>query len=133
MPRLAAKLSCLFTELPFRNRFGAAAGCGFRGVEHLFPCREAAEPDIRERLRNHDLRAVPFKSSRRPAHQRRAASTSPSSNPTRFAAARMSAHAPSESGNPRSLRSAMIRRSFSPGTRTSPPGRNGRALFQYST
>ena len=60
MPRLAANLSCLFTERPFLDRFGAAAGCGFRGVEHLFPYREAAESAIRERLRDHDLRAVLF-------------------------------------------------------------------------
>lgn len=37
MPRLAANLSYLFTERPFLERFGAAAACGFRGVEMHFP------------------------------------------------------------------------------------------------
>ena len=60
MPRLAANLSCLFTDRPFPDRFEAAAGCGFRGVEHPFPYREAPESVIRARLRDHDLRAVLF-------------------------------------------------------------------------
>ena len=60
MPRLAANLSYLFTERPFLDRFGAAAGCGFRAIEHQFPYREASESAIRERLRAHDLRAVLF-------------------------------------------------------------------------
>ena len=37
MPRLAANLTLLFTELPFLERFAAAAAAGFRGVEFLFP------------------------------------------------------------------------------------------------
>lgn len=37
MPRLAANLTLLFTEQAFLNRFDAAARCGFRGVEFLFP------------------------------------------------------------------------------------------------
>ncbi len=37
MPRLAANLSMLFTELPFLERFGAAARAGFRWVEYQFP------------------------------------------------------------------------------------------------
>ena len=37
MPKFAANLSFLFTELPFAERFGAAARAGFRGVEFLFP------------------------------------------------------------------------------------------------
>ena len=60
MPRLAANLSYLFTERPFLDRFGAAAGCGFRGVEHQFPYREASESAIRQRLRDHGLEAVLF-------------------------------------------------------------------------
>ena len=60
MPRLAANLSYLFTERPFPDRFGAAAACGFRGVEHQFPYREAPESAIRKRLRDHDLAAVLF-------------------------------------------------------------------------
>ncbi|MBM3513700.1 MAG: TIM barrel protein [Alphaproteobacteria bacterium] len=37
MPRLAANISLLFTEVPFLDRFAAAAACGFKGVEILFP------------------------------------------------------------------------------------------------
>ena len=37
MPRFAANLSMMFQELPFLERFGAAAAAGFRGVEFLFP------------------------------------------------------------------------------------------------
>ena len=60
MPRLAANLSYLFTERPFPDRFGAAAACGFRAVEHQFPYREASESAIRKRLGEHDLAAVLF-------------------------------------------------------------------------
>jgi hydroxypyruvate isomerase len=37
MPKFAANLSMLFTELPFLDRFTAAAQAGFKGVEFLFP------------------------------------------------------------------------------------------------
>ena len=37
MPKLAANLTLLFTELPFQERFGAAARAGFAAVEFLFP------------------------------------------------------------------------------------------------
>ncbi len=37
MPRFAANLTMLFTELPFLERFGAAASAGFEAVEFLFP------------------------------------------------------------------------------------------------
>ncbi|UUX48292.1 hydroxypyruvate isomerase family protein [Nisaea acidiphila] len=37
MPKLAANLSMMFQELPFLDRFKAAAEAGFRGVEFLFP------------------------------------------------------------------------------------------------
>jgi hydroxypyruvate isomerase len=37
MPKLAANLSMLFTELDFPARFQAAARAGFKGVEYLFP------------------------------------------------------------------------------------------------
>jgi len=42
MPRFSANLSFLFTELPFRERFKAAADAGFEGVEFLFPYDEPA-------------------------------------------------------------------------------------------
>ena len=37
MPRLAANLSLLFPQLPFPERFAAAAKAGFRYVEYQFP------------------------------------------------------------------------------------------------
>jgi hydroxypyruvate isomerase len=37
MPQIAANLSFLFTDLPFLDRFQAAADQGFRAVEFLFP------------------------------------------------------------------------------------------------
>ncbi len=37
MPKLAANLSMMFTEVPFMDRFDAAAKAGFKGVEFLFP------------------------------------------------------------------------------------------------
>jgi len=43
MPRCAANLSLMYTELPFLARFGAAARDGFRAVEYLFPYAYAAE------------------------------------------------------------------------------------------
>jgi hydroxypyruvate isomerase len=37
MPRFSANLSFLFTELPFLDRFGAAAKAGFEAVEYVSP------------------------------------------------------------------------------------------------
>ncbi|WP_153448358.1 hydroxypyruvate isomerase [Vibrio algicola] len=37
MPKFAANLSMLFTEVDFLQRFGQAADAGFQGVEYLFP------------------------------------------------------------------------------------------------
>jgi hydroxypyruvate isomerase len=37
MPRYAANLSFLFTDLPFLDRFAAAGAAGFRGVEFMWP------------------------------------------------------------------------------------------------
>ncbi|MEO8409555.1 MAG: 2-oxo-tetronate isomerase [Propionivibrio sp.] len=37
MPKFAANLSMMFNELPFPERFAAAAKAGFKGVEFLFP------------------------------------------------------------------------------------------------
>ena len=37
MPKFAANLSVLFTEVDFLDRFAAAAEAGFEGVEYLFP------------------------------------------------------------------------------------------------
>jgi len=49
MPRLAANLSMMFTELPFLDRFAAAAAAGFKGVEFLFPYEHPAS-ELRTRL-----------------------------------------------------------------------------------
>lgn len=59
MPRFAANLSTLFTELPFLDRFAAAAAAGFRGVEYLFPY-EFPKEAIAERLAAHGLTQVLF-------------------------------------------------------------------------
>ncbi len=49
MPRFAANLSMLFTEVPFLQRFDRAAAAGFKAVEAQFPY-EAPAATIRERL-----------------------------------------------------------------------------------
>ena len=57
MPRFAANLSMLYTELPFLDRFEAAARDGFQGVEFLFPYAFAPE-EIAARLRGNGLQQV---------------------------------------------------------------------------
>ncbi len=57
MPRFAANLSMLYTELPFLDRFAAAAKSGFRAVEFLFPYDFPAQ-DIAQRLTDHRLQLV---------------------------------------------------------------------------
>lgn len=57
MPKLAANLSFLFQELPFLDRFQAAAEVRFRGVESTFPY-EAPASRIAERLQQHGLMMV---------------------------------------------------------------------------
>ena len=37
MPKFAANLTLLFTEVPFLDRFEQAARAGFTAVEFLFP------------------------------------------------------------------------------------------------
>ncbi|MFT7094630.1 MAG: hydroxypyruvate isomerase, partial [Alcanivorax sp.] len=59
MPRFAANLSMLFTELPFLDRFAAAAEAGFQGVEFLFPYDWPATT-LAEKLKQHDLTQVLF-------------------------------------------------------------------------
>ncbi|WP_298934179.1 TIM barrel protein [uncultured Ruegeria sp.] len=43
MPKFVANLSLLFTELPYLDRFQAAAPAGFKAVEILFPYDLAAD------------------------------------------------------------------------------------------
>jgi 2-dehydrotetronate isomerase len=52
MPRFAANISLLFTELPFLDRFSAAAKAGFTAVEILFPYDVAAKETRRALLAN---------------------------------------------------------------------------------
>ena len=57
MPRFAANLTMMFTELPFLDRFERAAQAGFQAVEFLFPY--AFEPaKIKQRLDAHGLTLV---------------------------------------------------------------------------
>ena len=49
MPRFAANLAMMFNEVPFLDRFEAAAKAGFTAVEFLFPYEHPAEA-IGERL-----------------------------------------------------------------------------------
>jgi hydroxypyruvate isomerase len=59
MPKLAANLSMLFQDVPFLDRFEAAAAAGFRGVECLFPY-EAPASEIASRLKRHGLTQALF-------------------------------------------------------------------------
>ena len=57
MPRFAANLSMLWNELPFLDRFEAAAKAGFNAVEFLFPYDFSAE-QIAKLLKQHRLELV---------------------------------------------------------------------------
>lgn len=57
MPRFAANLSMLFTDVPLLERFGRAARAGFTAVEMQFPY-ETAAAELREQLKQHDLQMV---------------------------------------------------------------------------
>jgi hydroxypyruvate isomerase len=57
MPRFAANLTMLFTEVPFLERFGRAAKAGFEAVEFLFPYPYAAA-ELKARLVDHGLALV---------------------------------------------------------------------------
>ena len=59
MPKLAANLSMMFTEVHFLDRFAAAAAAGFDGVEFLFPY-EFSPAEIAARLTDHGLSHVLF-------------------------------------------------------------------------
>lgn len=59
MPKFAANLSTLFNEVPFMERFDAAAQAGFRGVEFLFPYEyDAAQ--LKQALSRNQLELVLF-------------------------------------------------------------------------
>jgi hydroxypyruvate isomerase len=59
MPKFAANLSMMFTEVPFLERFGAAARAGFKAVEFLFPYDYPAG-ELHDLLRSHKLQVVLF-------------------------------------------------------------------------
>lgn len=57
MPRFAANLTMLFTEVPFLDRFELAARAGFKAVEFLFPYAFPAQ-EIRSRLDANGLELI---------------------------------------------------------------------------
>ena len=59
MPRFAANLSMMFNEVPFLDRFDAAAKAGFTAVEFLFPYDHPPE-DVGERLKRNGLTQALF-------------------------------------------------------------------------
>jgi len=59
VPRFAANLSFMFPELPFLDRFEAAAAAGFKGIEFLFPYDHPAAV-IADLLDRNDLTNVLF-------------------------------------------------------------------------
>jgi len=59
MPKFAANLTMLFTEVPFLDRFAQARKAGFHFVEYLFPYAFKAE-ELRAELEKHGLRQVLF-------------------------------------------------------------------------
>lgn len=59
MPRFAANLTMMFNEVPFLDRFEAAAKAGFKGIEILFPYEYPVE-EIAARLKANGLQLVLF-------------------------------------------------------------------------
>jgi len=59
MPRFAANLTMLFTEVPFMERFGLAREAGFSAVEYLFPY-EFEKIQLKAELQRHGLTQVLF-------------------------------------------------------------------------
>jgi hydroxypyruvate isomerase len=57
MPKFAANLTMLFNEVPFLDRFAAAAEAGFEAVEFLFPYPYSIA-DLRQRLDDNNLQIV---------------------------------------------------------------------------
>src|SRR5438045_8109252 len=57
MPKFAANLTMLFTEVPFLDRFERAAKAGFKAVEFLFPYDHPAS-EIKTRLDANGLQLV---------------------------------------------------------------------------
>jgi len=58
MPRLAANLSLMFPEVPFMERFAAAARAGFRYVEYQFPYAFGSAAEVARRARDAGVEVV---------------------------------------------------------------------------
>ncbi|QOF67372.1 hydroxypyruvate isomerase family protein [Actinobacillus sp. GY-402] len=61
MPKFAANLTMMFTEVPFLDRFEAAARAGFKYVEYLWPYDYPAQ-ELKAKLNLHELKQVLFNS-----------------------------------------------------------------------
>ena len=59
MPKFAANLSMMFTEVDFLDRFAAASAAGFKGAEFLFPYAFSKEA-LAEKLASNGLEQVLF-------------------------------------------------------------------------
>lgn len=59
MPKFAANLTMMFNEVPFPQRFAAAAAAGFTAVEFLFPYDHAPQ-EVAQWLNENDLKNVLF-------------------------------------------------------------------------
>ncbi|OBW92105.1 hydroxypyruvate isomerase [Gallibacterium genomosp. 3] len=59
MPKFAANLSMMFKEVPFLDRFEAAAKAGFKYVEYLFPYEYPAA-ELKAKLDQYGLKQVLF-------------------------------------------------------------------------
>lgn len=58
MPRLAANISLMFPEVPFVERFAAAARAGFRFVEYQFPYALGSAAELAARAREAGVQVV---------------------------------------------------------------------------
>lgn len=59
MPKFAANLTMLFTEVPFLERFKAAREAGFKAVEFLFPYEHGMEV-VKKAVEENGLEVVLF-------------------------------------------------------------------------
>ena len=59
MPQFCANLTLMYNEVPFLERFAAAAASGFKGVEYLFPY-EFPAAELRKRLDGEGLTQALF-------------------------------------------------------------------------
>ncbi|BDY96820.1 hypothetical protein MUTS15_54770 [Escherichia coli] len=64
MPRFAANLSMMFTEVPFIERFAAARKAGFDAVEFLFPYDYSPANPAATGAKPSDTGAVQYRSRR---------------------------------------------------------------------